>query len=222
MCSDNTQASTPSLTPYSGQSDKEIEAWFRWKYPNGATDKSPGAYAAELFKSRPNRDDPTGKDEWYSRLTGAQLAILDDAKRVKGAEKDEKKRIQFRGRYDLSDEESRKYWALRDLPPVGGKMVEWDRARDMLRKRKSAAPRKNADLSTMTPADAEQHRRKQNAEAKQRSRARKKAEQAAAVQLAPATALASTQAAPSDDIAALLAILDAAEIAAENDEANRK
>ncbi|WP_444460565.1 hypothetical protein [Rhodobacter capsulatus] len=168
------------MTPYAGQSDTEIAAWFRWKYPKGKTDKSSGAYAAALYKSRPGRGDPTAENDWYTRLTEAQRAILDDAKRTKGAAADEKKRIEFRDKYKLSDEESRKYWALRDLPPVGGKRVEWDRARDMLRRRKSAKPRQNEDLSKMTPAEREKHRRKQKTEAKQRERARKKAEEAAA------------------------------------------
>jgi hypothetical protein len=148
------------LTPYAGQSDEEIAAWFRWKYPKGKTDKSSGAYAAALYKSRPGRDDPAAENDWYTRLTEAQRAILDDAKRVKGAAADEKKRIEFRDKYKLSDEESRKYWALRDLPPVGGKRVEWDRARDMLRRRKSAKPRQNEDLSKMTPAEREKHHRR--------------------------------------------------------------
>ncbi|WP_444870287.1 hypothetical protein ACTTAF_12140 [Rhodobacter capsulatus] len=225
MSADDTQAPALSLTPYAGQSDKEIAAWFRWKYPNGATDTSARAYAAELYKSRPGRDDPAAQNDWYTRLTEAQRAILDDAKRANEAEADEEERIKFRDRYNLSDAESRKYWALRDLPPVGGKRVEWDRARDRLRKRKAASPRKNEDLSTMTPDEAQKHRRKQNAEAKQRSRAGKKAEQAAAALGGPATAVASIQVAPSDEIAALLAVLDAAEaaeIAAENDDAARQ
>lgn len=224
MCADTTKAPTLSLTPYAGQSDEEIAVWFRWKYPKGKTDKSSGAYAAALYKSRPGRDDPAAENDWYTRLTEAQRAILDDAKRVKGAAADEKKRIEFRDKYKLSDEESRKYWALRDLPPVGGKRVEWDRARDMLRRRKSAKPRQNEDLSKMTPAEREKHRRKQKTEAKQRERARKKAEEAAAALGAPATAVASTQVAPSDEITALLAVLEAAEaaeIAAEREEMAR-
>ncbi|MBZ4024146.1 hypothetical protein CKO11_17000 [Rhodobacter sp. TJ_12] len=165
-----------SITPYAGQSEPEIAAWFRCKYPNGQTDKATRAYAVELYKTKPS----VGQDEWYSSLTDYQRSILDAAKQAKAVEKDEKKRIKFRDEYGLSDEESRELWALRGMPSFDGERSEWDRARDKLRKRKKAGPRKNADLSTMTPAEREEHRRKQMREAQQRLRANKKAEREAA------------------------------------------
>ncbi|WP_299360375.1 hypothetical protein [uncultured Paracoccus sp.] len=76
-----------ALQPHSGQSDADVNRWFRNKYPGGLTNKSPGAYAAELYKSKPNRDDYSAADwedvytGWYESLTDLQKKILGIPKR---------------------------------------------------------------------------------------------------------------------------------------------
>lgn len=167
---------------YAGQPDAETLTWFRAKYPNGITEKSSRAYARELYKTRPSHDDdPEGAAAWHAALTDFQRKMLADSNRQKDAEKDEKARIKFQNRFGLSDDESRKYWALRGLPPKPGeKQAEWQRVYNRLWKALKAAPRANADLSKMTPDEREEHRRAQNRKAQARSRANAKAAEVSA------------------------------------------
>ena len=158
------------IEPYPGQSRREIKGWIAVKYPNGITGTTCGAYAAELYKSKRDYDD------WNQRLTDFQRKVLAKTKRRNTAKKDEKDRIAFRDRFNLSDDESREYWKLRGLPAKPGeKQSEWQRIYDRLRKALKATPRTNADLSKKTPDEKKAHRTKQNREAKARSRANAKA-----------------------------------------------
>ena len=72
--------STPplSLDPRPGQPDAEVLLWFNSKYPTGRTNKSHGAYAAQLYKTRPKNDgDPAGPHwTWCDDLTPLQKEIL--------------------------------------------------------------------------------------------------------------------------------------------------
>ncbi|WP_147435500.1 hypothetical protein [Paenirhodobacter hankyongi] len=69
---------------YAGQPDAETLTWFRAKYPNGITAKSSRAYARELYKTKPDREeDPAGEQDWYSSLTDFQEKLLADANRQK-------------------------------------------------------------------------------------------------------------------------------------------
>lgn len=165
------------IEPYPGQSDREVRAWIKWKYPNGVTKMTCGAYAAELYKTKPDRgEDPAGEQVWYSGLTELQKKLLAKSKRGNAIERDEQGRIAFRDRFSLSDDESREYWKLRGLPAKPGeKQSEWQRIYDRLRKALKATPRTNADLSKKTPDEKKAHRTKQNREAKARSRANAKA-----------------------------------------------
>ncbi|WP_417264241.1 hypothetical protein [Celeribacter sp.] len=177
----------PSIEPYAGQSREEVEAWFRWKYPKGMTEKGSGAYASELYKTRPDRnDDPAKFREWYERLSDYQCKILEDSKRQKAIKTDEADRIKFRDKYNLSDEESREYWKVRYQPKLHGERVsEWGRILDRLRKRKSLPPPKNKKRSEMTELEWKEHQRKLARERKAKSRAKRKAQEESGVRTAP-------------------------------------
>ncbi|MDT1064371.1 hypothetical protein RM190_21095 [Paracoccus sp. CPCC 101403] len=77
----------PDLTPLPGQSDADIEAWIKWKYPAGPDSKTARTYAGELYRTRPSRDDdPKGESEWYGLLTDGQRKILAESKQQKDAD----------------------------------------------------------------------------------------------------------------------------------------
>ena len=75
------------FTPNAGQTDADVAAWFKLKYPEGVTEKSSRAYTTELYKSRPRQaEDLKGYNAWYSDLTDRQRGIMADAKRRSDAD----------------------------------------------------------------------------------------------------------------------------------------
>lgn len=82
-------ASARTYTPFSGQPDADVVAWFRAKYPKGLTPMSARAYSAALYNNDkpPSQDDDlAGYNAWYDRLTSYQRKVLEIAKRQKSVD----------------------------------------------------------------------------------------------------------------------------------------
>ncbi|MFN3312803.1 MAG: hypothetical protein ACK46Q_04980 [Hyphomonas sp.] len=80
-------APTFDITPRAGQTDAEIDGWFRITFPKGKTEMAERAYWGKCLEDRPTNDksDPAYY-EWYRRLTDLQRNIADTAKKQKSAD----------------------------------------------------------------------------------------------------------------------------------------
>lgn len=75
------------ITPRAGQTDDEIDGWFRFNFPNGPTDMSERLYWGSCLKDRPTDDksDPAYY-AWHERLTPRQREIAEIAKEKKSTD----------------------------------------------------------------------------------------------------------------------------------------
>ncbi|MCT4332633.1 hypothetical protein MU516_07100 [Paracoccus sp. YLB-12] len=83
-----TQGATPpfDLTPRSGQTDAEIAAWMKWKFPDGITPMSARIYWGAVMNTKPRDEDSPEGHEWVSSLTEFQRKIAKTASRQKEAD----------------------------------------------------------------------------------------------------------------------------------------
>lgn len=108
------------ITPRAGQSDAEINGWFRIKFPNGMTDMSERLYWGACLEDRSTNDkSDAAYYEWYERLTERQRDIAETAKSKKAADPkviaDRKKKLAQDPKYQKYKAEKRDdYKALAD------------------------------------------------------------------------------------------------------------